>query len=74
MAVWFDVNINSRYVGEMQIIRMEELDISDPAKVAHTINHYTVLWKGNSAGVIEHRYGDGIMALISKATGLLAGE
>lgn len=70
MSLWFVLRIGNTVIGDMEIRRQEELDISDPAAVADEVCTYKVEVDGAEIGEVHHRYGDGAWALAGRAIAL----
>lgn len=74
MALWFDLNINGRLIGEVEIQRREPLDLTDQAAIQDAVSTYDVFNRGRLIGQVRHRYGDGAWRLLAIAAALLADE
>jgi len=72
VAVWFEVNINSQYIGDVEIRRREKLDLGDQAAIQDVVSTYLVTLNGMHMGDVRHRYGDGVWRLIAIATEIIA--
>jgi hypothetical protein len=64
MSLWFDLNINDQRIGDVDIQRVEPLDVSDPVAIADVVSAYTVRRNGVPIGTVHHRYGDGAWRLL----------
>jgi hypothetical protein len=73
MTLWFDLNINNRTLGRVEITRQQPLDLTDPElDTVDAVCTYHVVIDGTPVDAIKHRYGDGAFALAEKACRLLA--
>jgi hypothetical protein len=72
MSVWFDLRINRGLIGTVEIRRVEDLNISDPAAVADVVSTYEVSRDGVLVGTVRHRYGDRAWRLLASAAHLIA--
>lgn len=74
MTIWFDLCLNNKTLGLIEITRTQPHDPDDPDDP--TINDitftYSVAIDSRRIGTVDHCYGDGVFALIEKASVLLA--
>lgn len=79
MSLWFDLNLTAGrghhvVIGQVEIRRVEWLDLTDQAAIADVVSTYDVHHDGQHIGQVRHRYGDGKWPLVAKAANLIAQE
>ena len=71
MALWFNLAINDERIGQVEIKRLEFLDLSDPEAIADVWSTYEVRRDGRLVGQVRHQYGHGAWRLLALASALL---
>ena len=69
--LWYDLKIGAELIGEVEIQRMQRLDLSDPEAIQDVISPYRVRVNRVVIGVVRHRYGDGAWVLNALAADLI---
>jgi hypothetical protein len=70
MVMWFELKINSRKVGVLDIQRIS--NTSTVVLEDSLVSTYQVKLDGQIIGHVEHRYCDGPWVLVNKASALAA--
>lgn len=73
MSLWFELCIQSKALGLIEIIRQDPIDLTDPdIDAENMVCTYRVTLDGVHAGNVTHCRADGALALAGKATLMLA--
>lgn len=68
MSLWFDLRANRKRLGQCEIRRLDDIDLTRPLKeIKDLVSNYVVLVDDIEVARVRHRYGDGAWALVQAA-------